>query len=61
MDIKKELLKITGTKYMFNYTENILNLLIKKDESNRELIENELSKLIAIKDKEDSENLKKME
>jgi len=59
MDIKKELLKITGTKYMYDFTNNVLKLLIKKDESNRELIEKELSKIIEKEHKEHMEVLNK--
>jgi hypothetical protein len=53
------ILKIVGTQYDFEYTLNIINLLIKKDESNREIIEKELSKMIDKKNKKDAENLKK--
>lgn len=59
MDIKKEFLKIAGKGYDYDFTLNIINLLIKKDESNREIIEKELSKMIEKKNKKDAEDLKK--
>jgi flagellar biosynthesis/type III secretory pathway chaperone len=57
MNIKKELMKIFGSSYMFDYTETIINLLIEKDENNRKIIEEELVKMINKKDKEHMEEL----
>lgn len=59
INIKRQLLELHGTKYFLDYTETIINKLIEKDESNRAIIEEELSKYIEIKEKEYAEELKR--